>query len=246
MAIPILNISAYRFVRLNDTAQLKDSIHTQALQHALRGTVLLATEGINLFLAGTAQGVYAFLVWLRGDDRFSALQAKESWSVDMPFAKLIVKEKREIIRMNRPAIAPDQQRAAAVDAATLALWLDAGRDDHGRSVVMLDTRNRFELGYGKFRGAVDWGLDRFSQFPDAALQYQANLTGKTVVSYCTGGIRCEKAALVMQELGVQNVLQLEGGILQYLALTDGRHFEGSCFVFDGREALDTKLKPYAL
>jgi UPF0176 protein len=113
-------------------------------------------------------------------------------------------------------------------------------------VVMLDTRNRFELGYGKFRGAVDWGIDKFSQFPDAARQQQENLAGKTVVSYCTGGIRCEKAVLVMQEMGAQNVLQLEGGILQYLERTDGRHFEGSCFVFDGRKALDTNLKPDAL
>jgi UPF0176 protein len=246
MPAVILNISAYCFVQLNDTAQLKDRIFAQAQQHTLQGTVLLATEGINLFLAGAAQGVHAFLNWLRQDARFCELQAKESWSAQVPFTKLLVKERQEIIRMDRPAIVPALQRAAGVDALTLARWLDVGHDDHGRAVVMLDTRNGFEVAHGKFRGAVDWGLDKFSQFPDAAHQHRADLAGKTVVSYCTGGIRCEKAALVMQEMGVQNVLQLEGGILQYFERTGGRHFEGSCFVFDGRRTLDANLKPDAL
>jgi len=130
-----------------------------------------------------------------------------------------------------------------VDAATLARWLDAGCDDEGRPVVTLDTRNAFEVGHGRFRGAIDWQLSRFGEFPAAALARRAELEGKTVVSYCTGGIRCEKAALVLAEAGVANVLQLEGGILTYFETVGGRHYSGTCFVFDAREALDAALDP---
>jgi len=128
-----------------------------------------------------------------------------------------------------------------VDAATLARWLDTGTDDAGRPVVTLDTRNAFEIGHGRFRGAIDWNLAKFSDFPEAVLAHRDELAGKTVVSYCTGGIRCEKAALFMSEAGIENVLQLDGGILKYFEDTGGRHFDGSCFVFDGREAVDAAL-----
>jgi UPF0176 protein len=161
----------------------------------------------------------------------------------VPFGKLRVKVKREIIRMNHPAIRPQATRAPAVDAATLARWLDAGHDDEGRPVVTLDTRNAFEVDHGRFKGALDWRLGRFSEFPDAALAHREQMQGKTVVSYCTGGIRCEKAALFLQDAGVERVLQLEGGILKYFEETGGRHFEGDCFVFDARECVDAALAP---
>jgi UPF0176 protein len=239
----ILNISAYRFVHLNHTAHLKTQLHSQAQHHELRGTVLLAPEGINLFLAGAPDGVHAFLRWLEQDSRFANLQAKESWSHQVPFGRLLVKEKPEIIRMNHPTVAPQKERAPCVDAPTLARWLDAGQDDEGREVVILDTRNSFEIEQGRFKQAIDLGLRKFSEFPRAMAKHQNAWTGKTVVSYCTGGIRCEKAALFMQNLGLDHVLQLDGGILKYFEQTDGRHFEGRCFVFDEREVLDTKLQP---
>ena len=239
----VLNISAYRFVVLHDAEALRERIRERAGTAGLKGTVLLAEEGINLFLAGTADSVHGFVAWLRGDARFAALQVKESWSADVPFGRLLVKVKREIIRMNRPAIEPQRERAAAVDAHTLARWLDAGHDDAGRPVVTLDTRNAFEVDQGRFAGAIDWRLGKFSDFPDAAQAHRAALAGKTVVSYCTGGIRCEKAALYLREAGVDNVLQLDGGILKYLEETGGRHFEGDCFVFDARERLAADLQP---
>lgn len=130
-----------------------------------------------------------------------------------------------------------------LDAPTLARWLDTGRDDAGREVVTLDTRNAFEVDAGRFRGALDWRLQRFSDFPAAVRAQAAALAGKTVVSYCTGGIRCEKAALVLQETGVESVFQLDGGILKYFEQTGGRHFEGRCFVFDERQLLDAALQP---
>lgn len=239
---PILNISAYLFTPLTDTAALRESIRSRAAALSLKGTVLLAEEGINLFLAGAAADVHAFLDGLRADQRFAALRPKESWSRAVPFGKLLVKVKREIIRMNHPTIRPSAERAPAVDAATLARWLDAGRDDEGRPVVLLDTRNAFEVQQGRFRGAIDWQLRKFSDFPAAVLAHREALKDKTIVSYCTGGIRCEKAALFMQQAGVDRVLQLDGGILQYFEATGGRHFDGTCFVFDAREALDGALQ----
>ena len=238
---PILNISAYLFVTLSDPAAWRESIRSQAQARALKGTVLLAEEGINLFLAGGADDVRGFVAWLRSDARFEPLAPKESWCYAMPFGKLLVKVKREIIRMNHPAIRPAAERAAAVDAKTLARWLDAGRDDAGRPVVMLDTRNAFEVDQGRFAGAVDWRISKFSEFPQAVLAHRAALEGRTVVSYCTGGIRCEKAAIFMAEAGVANVLQLDGGILKYFEEVGGRHFDGDCFVFDARNAVDASL-----
>jgi UPF0176 protein len=239
----ILNVAGYRFVTLDDPAGLRESLLTLARTCGLRGTILLATEGINFCLAGEPPGVRSFLASLRTDARFAGLEAKESWSAQQPFGKLLVKVKREIIRMNHPAIQPARGRAPAVDAPTVRRWLDQGRDDEGRPVVTLDTRNAFEVDHGTFEGAVDWRLAKFSAFPGALQAHKAALEGKTVVSFCTGGIRCEKAAIYMREAGLQHVWQLDGGILKYFEETGGAHFRGNCFVFDERESLDPALKP---
>ncbi len=209
----------------------------------LRGTILLASEGINLFLAGAPAALREFLRTLREDARFAAIKAKESWSDSQPFRRLLVKVKREIIRMNQPAVQPSEGRAAALDPVILARWLGQGRDDEGREVVMLDTRNAFEVEHGRFEGALDWRLSRFSDFPLAFRQHRDELAGKAVVSYCTGGIRCEKAAIYMREAGLPHVYQLDGGILKYFELAQGRHFRGKCFVFDERALLDSELQP---
>ncbi len=242
----ILNVSAYKFVGLSELSVWRDAIRAQAQARRLRGTVLLAEEGINLFMAGSPDDMRAFLHWLRAQEPFTALVTKESGSDELPFGKLIVKVKPEIIRMNHPLIQPQNERAPAVDATTLARWLAAGHDDTGRPVATLDTRNAFEVDHGRFTGAHDWRISKFSDFPAALLAHRDELAGKTVVSYCTGGIRCEKAALLMREAGVENVLQLEGGILQYFKDVGGQHFEGNCFVFDEREALSDTLDPTSL
>jgi UPF0176 protein len=239
----VLNVSAYLFVTLPDAAQLRERLFARAQALGLLGTILLAEEGINLFLAGAADDVRAMLAELRADPRFARLQAKESWSATTPFRRLRVKVKPEIIRMDHPAIQPQQGRAPALDAATLARWLDQGHDDAGRPVVTLDTRNAFEVDYGTFEGAIDWRLGKFSDFPAALREHLPELQDKTVVSFCTGGIRCEKAALVMREAGLADVWQLEGGILKYFEETGGAHFRGRCFVFDEREALHADLLP---
>ena len=239
----ILNIAAYRFVGLDDLPALRERVLERAAALALKGTVLLAPEGINLFLAGPREAVDAFMAWLRADARFAGLEAKESLSDVAPFGRLRVRLKKEIITMRMPAIRPAGGRAPAVDAPTLKRWLDHGCDDDGREVVMLDTRNDYECDAGRFAHAVDYRLASFTAFPAAVAADRARFAGKTVVSYCTGGIRCEKAALHMQELGIERVHQLEGGILKYLELTDGAHWQGDCFVFDGRGAVGADLLP---
>ena len=239
----ILNIAAYRFVSLADPPALQSAIR-QALEGSeIKGTVLLAEEGINLFLAGEANEVKGFMTWLRGDSRFAGIAAKESWSETQPFKKRLVKIKPEIIRMNHPAIQPASGRAPAVDASTLKRWLDQGHDDQGQAVVTLDTRNAFETDGGTFTGAIDWRIDKFTEFPDALKAHQADLQGKTVVSFCTGGIRCEKAAILMREAGLMDVFQLDGGILTYFEHVGQDHYNGGCFVFDDRRAVDAALTP---
>ena len=241
----VLNISSYLFVTLSDTDALREHLHAEAQARGLKGTVLIAPEGINLFLAGAPEAVRAWVAVLQADPRFARLAPKESWSETVPFKKLLVKVKGEIIRMNHPTIRPDAAgdagRAPAVAPEVLRQWLTQGHDDAGRPVVTLDTRNDFEVDYGTFEGALDWRITKFSEFPDAVQAHRAELAGKTVVSFCTGGIRCEKAALYMQQAGIDHVYQLEGGILKYFELTDGAHWQGDCFVFDGREALATDL-----
>jgi UPF0176 protein len=233
----VLNISAYLFTPLDDRASLRTSLLEQCGQAELRGTLLLAPEGINMFLAGDAERLRGFLDRLRGDERFAALEAKESWSDAQPFRKMLVKLKNEIIRMDHLAIRPHEGRAPSVDAPTLRRWLDQGHDDQGREVVMLDTRNAFEVDYGTFHNTVDFRIEKFTEFPQAVLDHRDQLEGRTVVSFCTGGIRCEKAAIYMHEQGLDNVLQLEGGILRYFEEVGGDHWDGACFVFDDREAL---------
>lgn len=245
MTLPILNVSCYKFVALPDATDLQPRLLERAQRLELKGTVLLAEEGINFFLAGAPESVRSFVDALRPDPRFADLDAKESWSAQVPFRRLRVKVKREIIRMDHPTIRPAAGRAPAVTPATLRRWLDQGHDDTGRPVVTLDTRNAFEVDHGSFEGAVDWRIAKFTDFPPALRAHKAELADKTVVSFCTGGIRCEKAAILMREEGLEHVYQLEGGILRYFEQTDGAHYRGGCFVFDEREVLDPALKPAA-
>ena len=273
-----LNVSAYRFVALDDLAALRAELRYACTSAGLKGTVLLAPEGINLFLSGLPGKLNAVLDWLRCDERFAGLTAKESWSGHQPFNRMLVKIKKEIITMKHPQIQPAGQRAPAVDAATLKRWLDAGHDDNGREIALLDTRNRFEVDLGTFEGALDPKIKSFGEFPEALRRIEGRLKGaakcavkeatqsaskvaaagapnaaskddssmgtlkdKTIVTFCTGGIRCEKAVLYMQDEGYDNVYQLDGGILKYFETVGGSHFQGNCFVFDRRVALTPEL-----
>ena len=245
-ALSVLNIAAYRFVALPDAAELQAIFEQRCRDLDLLGTVLLTPEGINLFLAGSDADIAAFIAWLQLDPRFNGIQIKESRSAERPFKRLRIKVRAEIITMRHPQIRPAAGRAPAVTPSDLRRWLDQGHDDQGRPVLMLDTRNGFEVAAGTFAGARHFQLRAFTDFPAAVAAHQDELAASTVVTVCTGGSRCEKAALLMESQGMQHVYQLDGGILGYFEAVGGAHYEGACFVFDERIAVDPQLAPVAM
>ena len=240
--LPYVNIAAYKFITFDDTAEKRPAFRARCEELHLKGTILLTPEGINLFLAGLRPQINAFLAWLRADARFADIAVKESYSRKQPFNRMLVKLKAEIITMKHPLIKPEEGRAPAVAPATLKRWLDRGHDDAGKPVVMLDTRNAFEVDVGTFTDTVDYRITKFTEFPDVIAAHKEDFAGKTIVTFCTGGIRCEKAAIHMQNVGFDNVYQLEGGILKYFEEVGGAHYTGDCFVFDYRTALSPELK----
>ncbi len=234
----ILNIAAYRFVALDHLPQLRAAFTARGEQLGLKGTILLAGEGINLFLAGAAANVEAFLETLLADARFASIEVKRSWSAGQPFRRLLVKIKREIVSMRRPEVNPSETPARRLAPQELKRWLD-----EARALVLLDTRNQFEVDLGTFENALSLGLKSFSDFPRATPALPEELKRQPVVTFCTGGIRCEKAAPWLISQGFREVYQLDGGILNYFERCGDAHFRGECFVFDQRVALDAGLRP---
>jgi UPF0176 protein len=239
----IRNIAAYRFVAVADPGGLADVLRARAEAGGLRGTILVAGEGLNLFLAGEPAAIDGFVAALRDDPRFADLIVKASDSEALPFSRLKVKVKPEIISFRMPDAAPVARRAPTVSPEALARWIRQGHDDDGRRLALLDTRNREEVAHGSFADAITLPIDNFTELPEAVLARREALANATVVSFCTGGIRCEKAALWMRAQGMDNVLQLDGGILGYFEAVGGFGYEGGCFVFDDRIALAPTLAP---
>lgn len=203
-----------------------------------------------MFIASERAAIDSFMHFLRNQTElnglFSNIEVKESTSDHQPFRRIVVKVKPEIITMNHPAIVPGDVRAPGIEPEVLKRWLDQGHDDNGREVVLMDTRNAFEVNIGTFDNAFHYSIEKFSQFPqafnDTDDDTKAELQEKTIVSFCTGGIRCEKAVLFLQECNFQNVFQLNGGILKYFETVGDAHWNGECFVFDRRVALDPQLR----
>jgi len=239
----ILNIAAYHFVSIDEPEDLAERLREAATAARLRGTILVAGEGINLFLAGAEADVTSFLATLRNDGGFADIDVKFSRSRAIPFARLKVKVKPEIISFRRGDASPLGGRAPGVAPDVLARWIGQGSDDDGRRLVLLDTRNREEVVHGSFADALTLPIERFTELPAAVEPLRETLADATVVSFCTGGIRCEKAALWMRHSGMDNVLQLDGGILGYFEKAGTFGYRGRCFVFDARVALDPALMP---
>ena len=233
-----LNVSAYKFVSITDISELRPLLRQRAVDLALKGTILLAPEGINLFIAGEETGVRRFLEQLAEDARFAVLEAKLSWSAEQPFNRMLVKAKREIITLRRPDVDPSRAPAPRITPATLKQWLDEGRE-----LLLLDTRNGFEVALGSFDGAIGLGIKTFSELPATTASIDPGWKNRPVVTFCTGGIRCEKAAPLLLQEGFGEVYQLDGGILKYFEQCGGAHFHGECFVFDKRVALGPDLQP---
>lgn len=230
----IRNIASYKFVPLTDLETLKTILFDKCQDLSLKGTILLSEEGINLNLAGEIPRIEEFQAFLRTNARFEDLTFRESHSDKVPFLRLKVKIKKEIITFKRSHLKPTLTRAPSLSPLQLKKLIDEKQD-----ITLLDTRNDYEIDYGTFKGAVNLHIKDFSHFPIAAQKINKE---KPVVMFCTGGIRCEKAALELLSEGFKEVYQLEGGILNYFAQVGGDHYEGSCFVFDERIALDPQLQ----
>lgn len=233
----IVNIAAYRFVRLERLEEWRQVFRQKTAELDLRGTVLLSREGINLFVAGTREAIDRFVGWLRGFNEFAAIETKESPGEYQPFNRMLVRLKKEIISMGVPGIDPVERPSPKISPRTLQQWLD-----EGRPVTLLDTRNDYEVELGTFSGAMPLGISHFRQFPAAVRQLPEEMKQRPIVMFCTGGIRCEKAGPLMQQEGFGEVYQLEGGILKYFEECGARHYEGDCFVFDKRVAVNPQLE----
>jgi UPF0176 protein len=231
------NISAYKFASLGNLKALQADLRTMCVETGMRGTILLSLEGINVVVTAASKAADGLLNYLRTIPGLADLTAKISESDHQPFNRMLVKIKKEIIAFGVTGIDPGCSPAPRVSPRQLKEWLD-----QGRSVTLLDARNAYEVKLGTFRGARALDLNHFREFPMAAASLPHHLKNEPVVTFCTGGIRCEKAAPLLQKAGFAQVFQLDGGILRYFEECGGEHFEGDCFVFDKRVALDASLR----
>lgn len=234
-----VNISAYKFIELSPeyTIDLRFKFKEKAMELDLKGTILLSNEGINMFLSGTRDNMDAMKAYIGGFPEFADVWYKESFSDHQPFNRMLVRLKKEIISMGCPDIEPEKHTAPHLEPEELHKWYDEGKD-----MVILDTRNDYEIRLGTFDNAVDLNIDHFRQFPEAIARLPESFKKKPVVTFCTGGVRCEKAAELMERAGFEEVYQLNGGIINYFEKCGGDNWQGDCFVFDKRVALNPKLE----
>lgn len=230
--------SFYRFLDIDEPGPLRSELREACEQHGLLGTVLVATEGINGTLCGPRQAIETALGWIGA--RLSLgepIEARWSEAGAVPFRRLRIRLKKEIVTLGRPDIRPQDRTGRYVPPAEWNALLE------DPDVLVIDTRNRYEIEVGTFPRAIDPGTESFREFPDFARQLAATSRDRPVAMFCTGGIRCEKATALMLELGFTEVWHLQGGILHYLEEVDPveNRWQGECFVFDTRVALDREL-----
>jgi UPF0176 protein len=235
--LPITNIAAYQFAELADLKVLREELLAFCKERLLKGTILLSSEGINLFVAGGNAEILALVARLRAVSGLESLTPKVSLSELQPFSRMLVRIKKEIIAFGVEGIRPAIRTSPKLSAAELKRWLD-----EGRPVTLLDTRNDYEVKLGTFKNALPIGIDHFRQFPEAVQKLPEDLKTQPIVMFCTGGIRCEKAGPYMESVGFEQIYQLDGGILKYFEECGGDHYNGECFVFDQRVGVDPALQ----
>ena len=235
--LDVLNIAGYKFEPLDDIEDLVPKFQSICDELELKGSVYLSPNGVNFSLAGNKEAIEKYLHFLEQDKRFLDIPLKKTYSETQPFRRMKVRPKKEIISLGRGDINPRELTGDYVTPQELHAMYENNED-----VIVLDTRNEYETRVGLFENAVDLQLDTFRDFPDAIEQLPEEYKDKQIIMYCTGGIRCEKASAVMMKAGFSDVKQLEGGVLDYFKETGGKYWNGDCFVFDDRVALDTDLK----
>ena len=237
MAASIVNIAGYRFVDLDDRDALQGVLRSVCHDLGLKGTILLAPEGINFFLAGPQASIDGFVAHLNQDERFQDIPLKVSYSDYQPFNRMNVRKKQEIISVGLDHIRPADFTGTELEPKAFKDMLDRGELVH-----VLDTRNDYELRLGTFENAIDLDIRTFRAFPEAIQSLPDSMKDEPIVMFCTGGIRCEKASAIMLEAGFTNVKQLKGGVLGYFEQVGGAYWNGDCFVFDQRVALNPSLR----
>jgi len=231
----ITNLSGYIFTVL-DPERIQHIIKEKGDSLGIKGTVLLSREGINTFFAGDEENAHSFAEFLFGEIKIPRFELKKSFSDYVPFARFLVKIKKEIISTGRDDLNPTLDQAPYIEAQELKQWYESQKE-----FIILDTRNDYEIKLGKFKNAQDLNVSTFRKFIAKANSIPSEWKKKPVVTYCTGGIRCEKAALLLKKEGFENVKQLQGGILKYFEECGNTHFEGECFVFDKRIGVNAHL-----
>ena len=231
-----VNIAGYRFIDLPDRDELRAPFLEICLKLELKGTVLLSPNGINFFVAGTHEAVEQFVSFLETDERFQDIALHISYSEYQPFKRMLVRLKNEIISLGMDEIKPAERKGQYIQPKEFKKWLDEGKE-----VVILDTRNDYELRVGTFENAIDLDIKSFREFPEATKKLEQDKS-TPVVMFCTGGLRWEKASVVMENQGWENVYQIKGGILGYFKECEGAHWNGDCFVFDKRVSVNPKLE----
>jgi UPF0176 protein len=229
----------YKFVAIGDPAGLRPSLLAACLQRGIKGSILLAHEGINGTISGEAENLSDFFLWLRQDPRFADLETKESPAGEHPFGRMKVRLKREIVTLGVPEACPAQGVGTYVAPEDWNALIESP------DVIIIDTRNDYEVKAGTFKGAIDPGTRSFRQFPAFVRAHLDPGRHKRVATFCTGGIRCEKATSYLLRQGFEEVYHLKGGILKYLETVPAEEslWQGECFVFDERVALQHGLRP---
>jgi len=237
MTPPIVVCALYRFVRLEDYETLREPLLQVMLDHAIVGTLLLAREGINGTVAGSRAGIDALLTWLKHDERFALLSYKESFHDTLPFYRTKVKLKKEIVTLGVEGIDPNRVVGTHVKPEN---WNALLRDPE---LLLIDTRNNYEIGIGSFKGAVNPKTTTFRELPQWVSENLNPEQHKKIAMFCTGGIRCEKSTAYLKEQGFEEVYHLEGGILNYLEKIPQEEsmWQGECFVFDNRVTVNHDL-----
>ena len=234
--LEILNVAGYKFEPLKNLDYLIPQFQNKCDELELKGSVYLSPNGINFSIAGTEENVNIYIKFMEQNSKFKDIPLKKTFSATQPFRRMKVRLKKEIISLGRDDINPKEITGEYISPQELFEIYENKKD-----VIVLDTRNEYETRVGAFENAIDLKLDTFRDFPSAVQTLPDEYKDKQIVMYCTGGIRCEKASAVMMKAGFSDVRQLEGGVLDYFKETGGAYWNGDCFVFDERVALDKEL-----
>ena len=233
-----INISGYRFTPIIDIEDTLNYLKGLCADLDIKGSIYLASEGLNIGLSGNLLVIQTFRNRLNKDVRFRGIKFHELYSQYRPYSKMTVKTKTELVPIEDSSLKVGDFDHQYLHPLELKQWLDTEKD-----FVLLDMRNDFEFELGTFDQATQLNLRRFRKLQTKAEELSKLPKDKPIVTFCTGGIRCEKAAPYLEKYGFKQVYQLEGGIIEYLRQTKGAHWHGNCFVFDDRVSINNQLAP---